>query len=89
MAVLPAVQAQALYKYRGDNGEWIFSDRPPPDGSRAEVRELNARLSPWVFVLPDWKSDNLTMRLDALTKASEPPPEPEPPSEPPSPDDQG
>lgn len=33
--------AQALYKYRGENGEWIYSDRPPDDGrSVAEVRSL-------------------------------------------------
>ena len=33
-------EGQALYKYRGDNGEWIYTDRPPADGSAAEVREL-------------------------------------------------
>lgn len=33
--------AQALYKYRGENGEWIYSDRPPDDGQIiAEVRSL-------------------------------------------------
>jgi murein DD-endopeptidase MepM/ murein hydrolase activator NlpD len=32
--------AQSLYKYRGVDGEWIFSDRPPPDDQAAEVREL-------------------------------------------------
>jgi murein DD-endopeptidase MepM/ murein hydrolase activator NlpD len=33
--------AQALYKYRGEDGEWKFTDRPPPDdGQVAEVREL-------------------------------------------------
>jgi len=33
--------AQALYKYRGENGEWIYSDRPPDDGQVvAEVRSL-------------------------------------------------
>ena len=33
--------AQTLYKYRGDNGEWIFSDRPPNDGEDvAETRNL-------------------------------------------------
>lgn len=32
--------AQSLYKYRGSDGEWIFSDRPPPDDQAAEVREL-------------------------------------------------
>ena len=34
--------AQALYKYRGANGEWIYADRPPGDGARAEVRQLEA-----------------------------------------------
>jgi hypothetical protein len=33
--------AQALYKYRGENGEWIYSDRPPDDGRDVvEVRSL-------------------------------------------------
>jgi murein DD-endopeptidase MepM/ murein hydrolase activator NlpD len=32
--------AQALYKYRGDNGEWIYSDRPPADNRSVEVRRL-------------------------------------------------
>ena len=22
-------ESQSLYKYRGENGEWIYSDRPP------------------------------------------------------------
>lgn len=33
--------AQSLYKYRGPDGEWIYSDRPPDDGSIAEIRALN------------------------------------------------
>ncbi len=33
--------AQSLYKYRGADGEWIFSDRPPADGGGvAETRVL-------------------------------------------------
>ena len=32
--------AQELYKYRGDDGEWIYSDRPPADGSIVERRDL-------------------------------------------------
>lgn len=32
--------AQSLYKYRGENGEWIYADRPPGDGSLVEVRQL-------------------------------------------------
>ena len=26
--------ADTLYKYQDADGNWIFSDRPPPDGSR-------------------------------------------------------
>jgi len=36
-----AAYAQALYKYRGPDGEWIYADRPPDDGSVAEIRALN------------------------------------------------
>jgi hypothetical protein len=33
--------AQALYKYKGENGEWIYADRPPADReSIAEIRNL-------------------------------------------------
>jgi len=35
------IDAQELYKYRGENGEWIYSDRPPDDGQTVEVRGLN------------------------------------------------
>lgn len=31
-----SVFAETLYKYRGADGEWIYSDRPPADGSDAE-----------------------------------------------------
>lgn len=37
---LAPVAAESLYKYRGDDGEWIFSDRPPDDDSLVEVRVL-------------------------------------------------
>lgn len=32
--------AQTLYKYRGDNGEWIYTDRPPDNGEAEETRDL-------------------------------------------------
>ena len=35
-----AASAQTLYKYRGDDGEWIYADRPPADGSDAERQSL-------------------------------------------------
>ena len=38
--------AQTLYKYRGDDGEWIYSDRPPADGGDAETHSLAQRRAP-------------------------------------------
>lgn len=35
-----SLSAQELYKYKGEDGEWIFSDRPPPDQREVEVRGL-------------------------------------------------
>jgi murein DD-endopeptidase MepM/ murein hydrolase activator NlpD len=32
--------AQALYKYKGPDGEWVFTDRAPAENASAEVREL-------------------------------------------------
>lgn len=32
--------AQSLYKYRGENGEWIYTDRPPEGDDVAEIRDL-------------------------------------------------
>jgi len=34
------VYAESMYKYRGPNGEWMYSDRPPDDGRVIEVRAL-------------------------------------------------
>ena len=39
------VAAQALYKYRGEDGEWIYADRPPVDGAVDEIRSLTPRLA--------------------------------------------
>ena len=36
--------AQALYKYRGPDGEWIYTDRAPDTEASAEVRELPSGL---------------------------------------------
>lgn len=41
--------ADALYKYKGADGEWIFTDRPPDDGQQAEVLQLKRQLEPGVF----------------------------------------
>ena len=35
-----------MYKYRGDDGEWIFSDRPPEDGRDVQSLSADSRVSP-------------------------------------------
>jgi hypothetical protein len=45
IAVASPLQAQSMYKYRGENGEWIYADRPPGDGSMIEVRDLEVSRS--------------------------------------------
>ena len=32
--------SDSLYKYRGPDGEWIYTDRPPEDDSLVEVRQV-------------------------------------------------
>ena len=44
LAYAPA-SGQTMYKYRGADGEWIYSDRPPADPEQAETRTLSARFS--------------------------------------------
>jgi Peptidase family M23/Domain of unknown function (DUF4124) len=36
-----AAGAQSMYKYRGGDGEWIYSDRPPDNGGEAQVVALH------------------------------------------------
>lgn len=38
-----SVLAETLYKYRGEEGEWIYSDRPPADGSDAEPLDFTGQ----------------------------------------------
>ena len=38
--------AQTMYKYRGDNGEWIYSDRPPDDGRDTQSLDAGSRVAP-------------------------------------------
>jgi murein DD-endopeptidase MepM/ murein hydrolase activator NlpD len=35
-----AVSGQALYKYQDENGDWIYTDRPPAEEQTVEIREL-------------------------------------------------
>lgn len=50
LAVLAVVacglaSAQSLYKYRGENGEWIYTDKKPADDKKVEIRTLNSSFS--------------------------------------------
>jgi len=36
--------AQTLYKYRGESGEWIYSDRPPDGDQNVETRTVGTRV---------------------------------------------
>lgn len=41
VALSAGVAAQSLYKYRGPDGEWVFTDRDPGGEREIEVRELS------------------------------------------------
>jgi len=41
--------AQTMYKYRGETGEWVYTDRKPAEKKKVEVRELEAS-----FVAPEF-----------------------------------
>lgn len=55
MALLASgtVGAEQMYKYRGEDGEWIYADRPPPDGQAAELRAVNPRARKGELVVED------------------------------------
>ena len=67
-AVCGVASAQALYKYRGDDGEWIYSDRPPDDGQAVvEVRSLTPT-SPKSGVSIAHEADGDAIRLVATNE---------------------
>jgi len=54
--------AQSLYKYRGPDGAWVYSDRAPPDDEAVEVRELgSAPATPRVTVTHEFVDDSLRL----------------------------
>lgn len=53
-----AVLGQALYKYQDENGDWIYSDRPPSDERTAEVRNLPTGAKPPVVTVTTRRVDN-------------------------------
>jgi hypothetical protein len=53
MVTCSLASAQTMYKYRGEDGEWIFSDRPPVDGQNTEVRPVTPLASKGELVVTD------------------------------------
>ena len=52
--------AQTLYKYRGDDGEWIYSDRPPDDGRDVQSPSAESGVSkPGLSVTHAFTGDGL------------------------------
>jgi len=85
-----AQAAQALYKYKGADGEWMYTDRPPPDQRQVEVRKIDeAEAQPTVnvihrlvgrqvrlFARNDFYAPvELDLVIDELRNVSLPPPE--------------
>lgn len=57
--------AQSLYKYQGPDGEWIFSDRPPPEDQPVEVRELASGIEqPTVKVVHELVDQHIRLRAE-------------------------
>lgn len=84
--------AEALYKYRGPNGEWIYTDRQPEVQTPVEIRELPKGMTdPKVSVYHEIKEDKfyliarnefhapveVILALDSLDNLTFPPPEQE------------
>ena len=40
LMIAGAAIGQALYKYQDENGDWIYTDRSPPEEESVEIREL-------------------------------------------------
>ena len=47
-----------------------------PEDVLKEVAEIGAKVSPWVFVLPEWKATVLSSKMDGLLKETPPAPPP-------------
>ena len=46
LCLASGAHSQSLYKYKGENGDWIYTDRPPDDAQAAEIRELPTGATP-------------------------------------------
>jgi murein DD-endopeptidase MepM/ murein hydrolase activator NlpD len=84
------VLAQSMYKYRGPDGEWIYTDRAPEVGEYVEVRDLQkGSAEPQVRVVDRqyegaiglvaenefWSPVEVVIAFDELQNVGTPPPE--------------
>ena len=51
MALAGAALAQTMYKYRGEDGEWIYTDRKPPEETQIETREIESNFATPTFTI--------------------------------------
>ncbi len=66
LLVSVVADAQSLYKYRGGDGEWMFSDRPPADARAVETRALATEAaSPTVAVEHRLQDDRIYLRASS------------------------
>jgi len=88
LVVSATAAAQALYKYQDENGNWIYTDRPPVDEQMVEVRELPTGSKPPSVRVFTQRVDRelriiarndyyvhieIVLALDELTNAESPP----------------
>ncbi|MFI4866390.1 MAG: peptidoglycan DD-metalloendopeptidase family protein [Steroidobacterales bacterium] len=63
------LQAQALYKYRDASGAWVYSDRQPPAGTKAETMTVDlAARAPRITV--EQSVDGVHLRLSAVNECA-------------------
>lgn len=90
LILVGGAHGQSLYKYKDENGEWIFTDRPPVDEQVAEVRDLPTGAKPpsvSVFTRLEGRElkfiarndyyapEEVVLALDNLTNVEYPPPD--------------
>lgn len=81
---------QSLYKYQDENGDWVYSDRPPAGAESAEVRDLPTGEAPPRVRVTSWLAGRairfsatnefhapveVIIALDELTNVGFPPPD--------------
>lgn len=53
-----AAAGDALYKYRGRDGEWIYADRPPEGDTAVEIRELAGGEDDPEVIVSQWRRED-------------------------------